>query len=227
MRPQPPGVNRSLSPADVARLRYDVRARSSLEIGAIIHVVRPLAADLFTTICFYMVFAVTGSVAIATISAAGFGVVQLVWVVGRRQSVPPIQWASLLLILIVGGLSLLTGDPRYVLYKAAIIYIVIGGTMLRRGWLGRFVPPIAATFLSERTIVSFGYMWAALLLGTGMLSFVMISTVSPRVVALVMSLWAPCSKLFLLTGQYLIGRASVRRGIISMMADADPAEDRC
>lgn len=210
----------------MARLRDDRRARSSLEVRAIVHVVRPLGADLLATLCFYAVFAATGSVGIATILAAALGVGQLAWTVAQRRPVPPIQWASLLLVLLVGGVSLATGDPRYVLYKAAIIYVVIGCTMLRRGWLVRYVPPIALPYLARRMIVAFGYMWAALLLATGLLSLVLIWTVPPRTVALVMGFWAPGSKLLLLMCQYAVGRAFVRRSIVSVPTNAEAVKGR-
>lgn len=87
-----------LTPEDVARLRDDRRARSSLEIGAIIHVVQPLSADLLATLCFYLTYAATGSVGVATVLAAALGVGQLAWAIAHRQPVPPIQWASLLLV---------------------------------------------------------------------------------------------------------------------------------
>ena len=153
------------TPEDVARLRDDRRSRTSMEIDAIIHVVQPLSADLLATLCFYLTYAATGSVGVATVLAAALGLGQLAWAIAHRQPVPPIQWASLLLVCLVGGVSLLTGDPRYVLYKAAVIYVVIGCTMLRRGWLVRYVPPIALTYMPRTTVIAFGYMWAALLLG--------------------------------------------------------------
>ena len=73
-------------------------------------------------------------------------------------------------------------------------------------------------------VVAFGYAWAALLLGTGLLSLILIWTVPPRTVALVMGAWAPGSKLLLLACQYAAGRASVRRSIVSLLKDAGAAE---
>lgn len=226
MPPDKPKPVARLTPEDVARLRDDQRARSSLEIGAIIHVVQPLSADMLATLCFYLTYAATGSVGVATVLAAALGVGQLAWAIAHRQPVPPIQWASLLLVFLVGGVSLLTGDPRYVLYKAAVMYEVIGCTMLRRGWLVRYVPPIALTYLPGTTVIAFAYMWAALLLGTGLLSLVLIWTVPPRTVALVMGAWAPGSKLLLLACQYAVGRASVRRSIVAALTDAGIPERR-
>ena len=131
--------------------------------------------------------------------------------------------ASLILVLAAGALSLATGDPRYVLYKASIIYLVIGVTMLRPGWLLRYLPPIAGRYLSVRVITGFGYLWSALLIGTGILSLLLIWTEPARTVAFVMGVWAPSSKLTLLGGQYLAGRAIVRRNIIALSQEAGAA----
>lgn len=185
------------------------------------HIVRPLAADLLATFCFYVAYAVSGNVGIATVLAAALGVAQLVWTLARRRIAPPVQWASLILVIVVGGLSLVTGDPRYVLYKASVIYLVIGLAMLRSGWLLRYLPPIAERYLSERVIVAFGYMWSALLIGTGVLSLLLIWTEPARIVAVVMGVWAPTSKLALLGGQYLGGRAVLRRNIVAILREAD------
>ncbi len=175
------------------------------------------------TFCFYAAYAATGNVGMATILAAALGVAQLAWALASGRAVPPIQWASLVLVIIVGGISLVTGNPRYVLYKASIIYLVIGVAMLRSGWLLRYLPAIAGKYLSVRMIVGFGYMWSALLVGTGMLSLILIRTEPARVVALVMGVWAPTSKLALLGSQYLAGRAIVRRKIIAILRHAEAA----
>ncbi|WP_185867551.1 septation protein IspZ [Sphingomonas sp. TF3] len=180
-----------------------------------------MGTDLLTTFCFYAAYAATGNVGIATILATALGVAQLAWALASGRAVPPIQWASLVLVIVIGGISLVTGDPRYVLYKASIIYLVIGLAMLRSGWLLRYLPPIAEKYLSRRTIVGFGYMWSALLVGTGMLSLILIQTEPARVVALIMGVWAPTSKLALLGGQYLAGRAIVRRKIIALLRQAE------
>lgn len=57
MPPDTPEHVARLTPEDVARLRDDQRARSSLEIDAIIHVVRPLSANLLATLCFHLAYA--------------------------------------------------------------------------------------------------------------------------------------------------------------------------
>jgi intracellular septation protein len=207
----------------LVRLRTDRSAASALEIGAILHVARPLFTDLLATLCFYAAYAATGSVGVATILATALGVAQFIRVVAKGRSVPAVQWASLLLVIVVGGISLLTGDARYVLYKAAIVYLVIGATMLRPGWLLRYVPPIAAKYLSRGAIVAFGYMWSALLIATGLMSVALTLAEPARTVALVMGIWAPASKIVLLAGQYLGGRAIVRRNVIAALRESEAA----
>lgn len=207
----------------ILRLRTDRSAVTRLEIGSIVHVARPLVADLFATFCFYAVYAATGYMGAATVVAAGVGIGQVAWLAASGRRVPALQWASLVLVIAVGGLAFLTGDVRYVLYKAGIIYLAIGLAMLRRGWLFRYVPPIAETYLPRRAIVAFGYMWSALLLVTGVMSIVLTRTEPARLVALVMGVWGPASKIALLTGQYLAGRVVVRRAVVAALGEADAA----
>lgn len=217
------GEGASVIDDDLARLRTDRSAALALELGAVAHVVRPLAADLLATFLFYAAYAATGSVGLATALAAALGVAQIAWAAASGRAVPPIQWASLVLVLAVGTLSLATGDPRYVLYKASAIYLVIGIAMLRPGWLLRYLPPVAERYLPGRVVVGFGYLWAALLIATGVLGLALIWTEPARTVALVMSVWSPSSKLALLIGQYLAGRTIVRRNIIAVLRDARAA----
>jgi intracellular septation protein len=198
---------------ELASLRHDPSRRRVLEFRAIVHVVRPIASDLLATVCFYAALAISGNVAIATLLGIGLGLAQLIWMLARGQNISPIQWASLSLVLIVGTLSLATGDARYVLYKASLIYLVIGAGMLRPGWLIRYIPPIALDYLARATIVAFGYLWAALILGTGLLNLLLTLTEPAKTVAIVMGIWAPSSKIALLAGQYIVGRSIVRRKI--------------
>jgi intracellular septation protein A len=43
------------------------------------------------------------------------------------------QWASLGLVIVLGGATVLTGDPRFVMIKPTIAYLTVGAAMLQRG----------------------------------------------------------------------------------------------
>ena len=77
-------------------------------------------------------------------------------------------WASLGLVIVLGGATLLTHDPRFVLAKPAIGHFAIGAIMLKRGWMLRYMPPIVTETIPEYVTVA-GYAWAALMfvLGAG------------------------------------------------------------
>jgi intracellular septation protein A len=70
-------------------------------------------------------------------------------------------WASLGLVIVLGGATLLTHDPRFVLAKPAIGHAAIGLIMLKRGWMLRYMPPIVSQTIPEYVIYA-GYAWAAL-----------------------------------------------------------------
>ncbi len=53
-------------------------------------------------------------------------------------------YASLALVVVLGGATLLTKDPRFVLAKPSIGHFAIGAIMLRKGWMLRYLPPIVS-----------------------------------------------------------------------------------
>ena len=71
-------------------------------------------------------------------------------------------WASLVLVIVLGGATLLTHDPRFVLAKPAIGHFAIGAIMLKRGWMLRYMPPIVTETIPEY-VTAAGYAWAVLM----------------------------------------------------------------
>ncbi len=189
-----------------------------IEAGAFLYAVRPIAADMASMLFFYAVLSVTGDVRTATVTGMVLGACQVAVLVARRQAVPPMLTASTLLVVSLGGLTLWLNDPRFVLVQASIVYVVIGGTMLSRGWMARYLPPIVAGRVPASLITAFGFAWAALILGTGVLNAALTFTVPPRTVAAIILPWAVGSKLVLFAIQYALFRRTVRRHIIATIA---------
>ncbi len=198
---------------DLEALRRNPSRSRAIELKALLFAVRPLASDLAATLAFYAVLALSGNVAAAVVFGIALGVVQLVWMLSRRQPISAMQWTSLALVVVMGGLTLVTDDPRYVLFKVSIVYLAIGAAMLQPGWIYRYVPPIAIGHIPRRLVIISGFVWAALIIGTGLLNLALVLTQTPRMVAIVMGLWAPTSKIALFAGQYLVFRAVARRSI--------------
>lgn len=170
----------------------------------------PILTDLAATLVFVIVAAVTKSPLVATGVALAAVAAQLVWTLARRKPVGALQWMSFGLVAVFGTASLLTHDPRFMMFKPALIYLVVGGVMLSRGWMLRYIPERVRSHVDPAAIVKWGYAWAALMLATSGLCayfalFTSFATWSRFIVT-----FPPVSKVILFALQYLSIRAGVR-----------------
>lgn len=184
-----------------------------IETGAFLHAVRPIAADLASMLLFYLILLLTGDVRAGTVLGMALGVFQVAVLAARRKPIPAMLAASTLLLVSLGALTLWMHDSRFVLLKTSIFYLVIGGPLLKRGWMQRYLPPIVAGRVPVGLVTGFGFAWAALILGTGVLNAVLTFAVPARTVAAIIAPWAIGSKLALFGVQYALFRRTVRRHI--------------
>ncbi len=194
-------------------LRADPRRRRLAELSAIAHAVRPLAADFASTILFYALLAGGGGVRAATIAGVVLGFGQLAYMLLRGQRPSAMQVASIALVGLVGGITLLTNDARFMFWKVSAIYVVVGAAMLRPGWMRRHVPPIAAEHLPQAVLAPWERAWAGLLILTAAVNLTLSLTQSARTTALVFGVFAPASKVALFVVQYVTLRHRTRRRI--------------
>jgi intracellular septation protein A len=120
-----------------------------------------LGSDFLSTIVFLVLYLTTGDVILATAVAIAGAVGQVIYARYKGQKLGYMTWASLGLVIVLGGATLLTHDPRFVLAKPAIGHAAIGLIMLKRGWMLRYLPPIVTETIPEYVTVA-GYAWAAL-----------------------------------------------------------------
>ena len=127
-----------------------------------------LGQDFFSTIVFLAIYLITDNVVLATSVAIAGAVAQVIYARYKGQTLGYMTWASLGLVIVLGGATLLTHDPRFVLAKPAIGHFAVGAIMLKRGWMLRYMPPIVTDTIPEYVTVA-GYAWAALMfvLGAG------------------------------------------------------------
>ncbi len=123
---------------------------------------RRLGFDFLSTIVFLVIYLSTGDVILATAVAIAGAIAQVMWSRIKGQTLGYMTWASLGLVIVLGGATLLTHDPRFVLAKPAIGHIAIGLIMLKRGWMLRYMPPIVTENIPEYVTFA-GYAWAALM----------------------------------------------------------------
>lgn len=125
-------------------------------------VLRRLGSDFLSTIVFLVVYLSTGNVILATAVAVAGAIGQVIWARYRGEKLGYMTWASLALVIVLGGMTLLTHDARFVLAKPAIGHAAIGLIMLKRGWMLRYLPPIVTDNIPEYVTFA-GYAWAALM----------------------------------------------------------------
>lgn len=168
---------------------------------------RPLITDFLGSIFFaiLLAFKVEAPVAAAIGIAVSVAVI-LAHVVLRRASA--LQWVSLALVLLSGAATMFTHDPRFVMIKPTLVYIVVAAAMLQRGWMTRYVPPVAVGKIDDVTIV-FGYIWAALMFVTAAANMVFAVWLTSYWGGFV-GVFPLASKIALFSSQYLVSRSIAR-----------------
>lgn len=140
-------------------------------MGPLIHAGRALGADLFPTLVFAVLVALEVDVVWATGASVAVGVAQIALMKVRGHEVSRLQWASLVLVLVFGAAGILAHDARFLMVKPTIIYAIIGAVMLQKGWMLRYLPPVAAGH-GEGPMIAFGYVWAGLMFVTAVANLV-------------------------------------------------------
>jgi intracellular septation protein A len=125
-----------------------------------------LAHDFFSTIVFLVVYLVTENIVLATAVAIAGAISQVIYARVKGEELGFMTWASLGLVIVLGGATILTSDPRFVLAKPAIAHFAIGAVMLKRGWMLRYMPPIVAETIPEYVTFA-GFAWAVLMFALG------------------------------------------------------------
>lgn len=125
-------------------------------------VFRRLGADFLSTIIFLVIYLATDNVILATVVAIVGAIGQVIYARYKGQALGYMTWASLGLVIVLGGATLLTHDPRFVLAKPAIGHFAIGLIMLKRGWMLRYLPAIVTDNIPDYVTFA-GYAWAALM----------------------------------------------------------------
>jgi intracellular septation protein len=89
--------------------------------------------------------------------------------------------------------------------KPSLIYVIVGLVMLKRGWLNRYLPPIAIEMVPDVAVI-FGYVWSSLMFFSAALNVAVALNFSAESWAAFMSIYGIVSKVALL----LIGYGTMR-----------------
>jgi intracellular septation protein A len=172
---------------------------------------RQLLSDFLSAILFLVVYVVSGSLFAAAGIAVAAGLTQLARLRSTRRRIEPMQWMSLGLVVVLGGATMLTQSPRFMMIKPTIVHFAVATVMLRRGWMLRYLPEILLCNVPEPMIVAAGYAWAALLVTLGLANLFIALRLDFTTWAWFISLGSVGAKLAAFALQYGIFRAIVRQ----------------
>lgn len=172
---------------------------------------REFLNDLLSTLVFVALYLTLGDIYIATGCAIAAGIAQVVYFRLTQRSVDAMLWMSLGLVIVFGGATLYLDDPRFMMVKPSIIHFAIAAVMLRPGWIGRYLPPIARDNLSPRLVRGWGYGWSALMIALGISNIAVALTASPEVWGFFAGVVLVGVKLAMFGIQYVVFRQAVIR----------------
>lgn len=182
--------------------------------------IRPLALDLMSTLIFVVLSALLHDVMAATAIAIAAGGARVAWQLSRREHVNAMQWLSLALVAVAGAATLITHNPRFMMAKPSVVYVLVGAAMLERGWMLPYMPPAGREHLSDEVMIGWGYVWAGLMFATAALNAVVALTASFATWSLFVAVFPIGSKVALFATQYVIIRRQAIRNARRSKAEA-------
>lgn len=179
----------------------------------LIQALKPLIADLASTIFFAGLIAITGNIYLATGTGIAVGIAQVVIQYLRGKPIAAMQWMSLVLVVVFGTLTLYLHDPRFVMIKFTIGHLAVGAVMIKPNWMSRYLPKIVTDTLSVGELTSYSAMWPVLMAGLAAANLYIGLVWGPVAWAWFLGIGSPAAPWILFGLQYLMIRMHVR-GII-------------
>jgi intracellular septation protein A len=164
-----------------------------------------LLLDLASTFFFLVLFLLTHNIILSVGLGMALGLAQIGTKFVRRKPIDAMEWLSLFLVIAAGTATLLTDEPRFVLFKPSVMYAVVGVVMLKPGWMNRYLPDIARAVVPDVAVVV-GFVWAGLMFVSAAVNAFVALTCSVATWALVMPIFGIVSKVTV----FIIGFAAMR-----------------
>lgn len=174
-----------------------------------------LLLDLASTIFFLILFLITHNTFLSVALAAALGVVQIAIPLIQRKPVHTLEWLSLFIVIAAGTTTILTDDPRVMLIKPSVIYVIVGIAMLKTGWIIRYLPEIAKAVAPDVAVLV-GYAWAAVMFITAAMNVFVAITYTVQTWATVMLVFGMVSKVVIFIAGFLSIRLTTMRRVRAM-----------
>jgi intracellular septation protein len=174
-----------------------------------------LLLDLASTLLFVAVFLLTHNTYLAIGLGMALGLAQIGIQFARKKPISTMEWLSLFLVIAAGTATLLTDDPRFVLFKPSVIYAIVGIVMLKPGWMNRYLPAIAQAVVPD-VAVAVGYLWAGLMFVSAAVNAYVALAFGTETWALVMPAYGIVSKVVVFLAGFATLRLIGRRRVLAM-----------
>lgn len=185
---------------------------------------KPIFADFIATIVFIALYAITGSIYAAIPLGIAAGILQIAWLKYRGSPVSTMQWASLVLVIVLGGASLVSHDPRFVMIKPSIGSFAIGCVMLSSNWLDRYLPEIVKQNVSKAFTLAWSRGWGIYLFLLAAANLYVAFTMGPKAWAWFNGIVPMTGQIGLFLIQFAVTRFIVRRRVRARIAAGEPRE---
>jgi len=181
---------------------------------------RPIAADMASTLTFVILFWATGSVVIAAGVGVAVGIAQFAYRKLRGQPVGPLQYVSLVLVVVTGAATIITHNPHFVMIKSSFVSFAVGTVMLTTRWQYPYLPQIVRDNLPDSTIRVFERAWGVLLYALAIANFIIALSFSTNVWSWYAAVVPNVALVVAFVVQYKVIRALVGRAIGARAAAA-------
>jgi intracellular septation protein len=194
-----------------------------VSLGNLIFAGRGLVQDMLPTIVFAILIALHVDVRLATATSVALSLAQIALRgLVLKRPIAPLQWAGLGLVLVFGAAGILTNDARFLMAKPTLVYTIVGAVMLKRGWMLRYLPPVAEG-RGASAMIAFGYVWAGLMFVTAASNLV-VAISFPALWPAYLATFPTASKIALFAVQYAtVRRVAMRQFMAEAAAKAQTA----
>jgi intracellular septation protein A len=181
---------------------------------------RPIAFDFLATIVFVGVQWITGNVVLATATGVTVGLARFAWMKLRGLPVGPLQYVSVVLVVVSGTATILTHDLRFMEIKGSFVAAAVAIVMLTTNWMAPYLPPIVTENLEPWIVRWASRAWGVVIFGLAVANAVVALKFSFAVWSAFTAVVPAVVQVAAFAAQFAIFRILIRRKIRAKMAAA-------
>jgi intracellular septation protein len=182
---------------------------------------KPIALDLIATIFFAVLFWATGNILLATLVGVAVGIGRFIYLRVNKLPIGPLQYLSVVLVIVAGITTLITNNPQFMMVKSSIVTAAVGIVMLTTNWMAPYLPPIVTENLDQKVINFASRGWGVLQIVLGAANAFIALNYSIATWTLYTSFVPTTATVVTFVLQYVVFRVLIRRNIVAKAAVGD------